>query len=86
MSIAGKYLTEAQAITLSRLACEVAIAAPERFSIHGSSVYIPRELVKDIRQRLDDFGIDWRALQREARRIAAERRNKSNTETSDAQR
>lgn len=50
---------------LIKLALLVAAYPPERFNIHGSTAYVPRSLIKDMRQECERLGLDWRKVKGE---------------------
>lgn len=58
-------MSREQRSPLEWLAIEVAAAAPEQFSIHGTKAYVPRPLIESIRKECDRAGIDWRKVRRE---------------------
>jgi hypothetical protein len=55
---------------LEWLALEVAVAAPEQFSVHGTKSYVPRQLIEKLREELERQGVDWRKVRRDRQRAA----------------
>lgn len=59
--------------TLEKLAIELALTAPVKFSKYGDVAYVPRAVINDIRAELDRLGIDWKQIIKntEKRRLEA---------------
>jgi hypothetical protein len=68
----GAAVTPEQVRALAARAVQVAMEAPERFNKYGSTTYVRRTLVREIREICDAAGLDWRVMheQRKAERRA----------------
>lgn len=48
--------------SLAKLAVLMATCAAETFNVHGDKAYVPRALVNEVREIMEQQGIDWRAM------------------------